>query len=253
MSGVDVSIIIPSCNGLHLLRPCIDAIRAHTEGRYEVIVVDNGSTDGTGAYCREQRITCVRLPQNEGFPAACNQGIRMATGQELLLLNNDVTVTPGWLGPLRAALNSAPDVGLTGPVTNYASGLQQIEVHGDNMEEFIRIAAERNVPNPAMWQEVKRLVGFCLLMRRSLIQTIGLLDEAYGQGHYEDDDYCYRARQHGYRLLMCEDSLVHHLGSASFSHTPSEQLQELIERNHRLFMDKWKVDPRSWIDSRESR
>lgn len=241
------SIIIPTYNGLPMLATCVGAIRQYTDSPYEIIVVDNASTDGTDSYCIKERIPFISLPVNRGFPVACNIGLSAAGGDDLLLLNNDVTVTANWLSNMLAALHSRPDVGLVGPVTNAASGRQKVDFPFNNIEEFQLTAAQNNQPDPSRWSEVNRVIGMCLLMKREVLSKIGFLDEAFSPGHYEDDDYCYRARLAGYRLLMCGDVLVYHQGSATFNRAASDQIQQLIDRNHRLFMEKWHIDPRQFI------
>ncbi|WP_127578856.1 glycosyltransferase family 2 protein [Paenibacillus koleovorans] len=242
------SIIIPTYNGLHLLAECIEAIRTYTtDTPYELIVVDNGSTDGTAAYCKANRIPFVSLPHNRGFPEACNYGMRMASGDALLLHNNDVVVSRGWLTNMLAALESSPEIGIVGPVTNYVSGRQKIDIHYGSISEFQSLAAAMNRSDRGKWQDVTRLVGLCFLFKRELMDRIGELDERFSPGHYEDDDYCYRARQAGYRLLIAGDTVVHHHGSASFRKQGQEKLDRLVETNYRKFMDKWGVDPRAFI------
>lgn len=164
-----------------------------------------------------------------------------------MLLNNDVIVSQGWLANLKSALYSAPDIGMVGPVTNYASGRQQVETGYTDIPGYHAEARLANAPDAAKRLEARRLVGLCLLFKRELMDTIGLLDERFSPGHYEDDDYCYRARLKGYRLLIAGDCLVHHEGSASFREVYSSSLQELVERNRRLFMEKWHVDPAQFI------
>lgn len=88
-----------------------------------------------------------------------------------------------------------------------------------------------------------------MLFRREVMTSIGLLDEAYSPGHYEDDDYCYRARMQGYRLLVCRDVLVHHRGSASFQKTDPAAWKQLLERNRSIFIHKWHVDPLEYIET----
>lgn len=244
------SIIIPTYNGLHLLKPCIEAIWTHTlDASYEIIVVDNASNDGTDAFCASKRLISVRLPENRGFPAACNMGFRLASGDQLVILNNDVTVTRGWLSNMLTALQSESTVGLVGPVTNFVSGIQQIHGLAGDLASCLRFAEQNNTSNSSRWQEVKRLVGFCMLFRRELVERIGLLDERFSPGHYEDDDYCLRARMHGYKLLMCNDCFVYHQGNASFSREDTSWNEELIERNYRLFIEKWSIDPRMFIET----
>jgi GT2 family glycosyltransferase len=173
--------------------------------------------------------------------------MRLSSGDILVLLNNDTIVTPNWLRNMSAALLSASDVGIVGPVTNYASGSQQVHYPFENLAEFQRIAAEVNVLDAAKWKRVERIVGICFVFHRGLMDKIGFLDERFSPGHYEDDDFCLRARLHGFSLLVCHDALIYHEGSASFKREGVQQQQELVERNYRLFMDKWHLDPRAFI------
>ena len=242
------SIVIPSFNGRGWLKQCINSIRQYTDEPYEIIVVDDGSTDDTFDYCASEKVRFISLPKNGGFPAACNTGLRLARGESLLLLNNDVTVTKDWLTLLLQGLYSDPAIGIVGPVTNYASGIQQIPVEYRSVEQFQQIAAEHNRPDPQKWLEVNRIVGLCFLFKREVLETIGYLDERFSPGHYEDDDYCYRARLAGYRLLVLGNILVHHEGSASFNKEKKDKLQQILNRNRMLYMEKWKVDPLQFID-----
>ncbi len=213
MTGSRVSIIIPTFNGLERLMRCIASIRAFTiDVAYELIVVDNASMDGTVAWCLEQRIPFISLPRNEGFPSACNQGMRMAEGDTLVLLDNNTVVTPHWLTNLTRALYSAPDIGIVGPVTSYASGGRQVDYRDADLDEFQQIARQVNRSDPLQWQEALRIFGICFVFRRSLMERIGFLDERFGPGHDEDGDYCFRARDAGYRLLVCRDALIYHEG-----------------------------------------
>ncbi|AFC32787.1 family 2 glycosyl transferase [Paenibacillus mucilaginosus 3016] len=238
------SIVIPHKDGLPLLVRCIDSIRRHTETPYEIIVVDNGSRDGSVEYCLQAGVRLISSPSNRGFPAACNLGMQLAGGDAVLLLNNDVVVAPRWLTNLMRCLYASEDMGLVGPVTNYASGVQMVDTPYNTPEQADSVP---NEPDPAKWQEVRRLIGFCLLFKRETMERIGLLDEAYSPGHFEDDDYCYRARAAGYRLMAAGDTFVYHQGSASFGQEPQEGVKELIRRNREIFMAKWGVDPQQFI------
>ncbi|QHT62613.1 glycosyltransferase family 2 protein [Paenibacillus lycopersici] len=249
MNGV-TSIIIPTYNGLPLLQNAVAAIRLYTDPvqtPYEIIVVDNGSEDGTAAWCVREGVTCVSSAYNAGFPKACNKGMRAANGDYFLLLNNDVTVSFGWLRGLRQALDGSAGVGIVGPVTNYASGRQQVEHSFGSMADFHRAAADVFAHEAQSWEPILRLVGFCMLFPRALYERIGELDERFSPGHYEDDDYCFRARMHGYGLLMCRNVFVHHQGSASFKQRSAHEVSQLVERNRALFIAKWQVDPANFM------
>lgn len=239
------SIIIPTFNGLSLLKACISSIRKHTFVPYEIIIVDNGSKDGTLSYCRREKLKLVSLPENLGFPAACNYGLRFAEGTWLMLLNNDTIATPNWLPNLLNCLNSRDDIGMVGPVSNYAFGKQKIR---ERFTSISHLAHKYNRANPAVWQKTERLVGFCMLFKRELLDRVGLIDERFTPGYYEDDDFCYRVRLAGYHLLIARDCFVYHRGSASFKKSASYQAKkQLLRRNRLKFMAKWGVDPRRFI------
>lgn len=241
------SIVIPTFNGLPLLVSCVESIRSYTDTPYEIIVVDNGSRDGTLEYCRKQKLLFISLPSNVGFPIACNLGMSAASGDQILLLNNDVIVSKGWMTNMLNALYSEDNIGIVGPVINKVSGVQQVDCQYTDIRHFQKLANKWNVPDKSKWQLVERIVGVCFLFRRALMDTIGLLDERFSPGHYEDDDYCYRARSHGYKLLVCGDVLIHHEGSASFKQNNPDGWQNLIDRNHQQFIDKWHIDPHQFI------
>ena len=241
------SIIIPTHNGAPLLEQCIYEIRRFTEEPYEIIVVDDGSSDHTTEVCRRERLVFVSLPRNGGFPIACNSGLQVAAGDTIVLLNNDIIVSRHWLSNMQTCLYSAEDIGIVGPMTNYASGSQQHHLGYSNLDTFHEMTLEANRKDPSKWRSVNRLVGMCFVMKRELLDQVGLLDEIYAPGHYEDDDYCYRARQRGFRLMVAGDTYVHHHGSASFNHYSRQAIYELINANRKKFTDKFGVDPLTFI------
>jgi GT2 family glycosyltransferase len=238
------SIIIPNRNGLPLLQQCIRSVQQWTDTPYEIIVVDDGSHDGSIQYCREEKINFISNPFNHGFPRSCNLGMRMASGEAILLLNNDVVVSRNWLSNQLRCLYSNSQVGIVGPVTNYASGKQMVDTPFNSPEQAAEVA---NVPDSTKWLEVQRLVGFCFLMKKELVQQLGYLDEQFSPGHYEDDDYCYRARLSGYRLKIAGDTFVYHKGSASFKQEGDSLINSLLTQNYDKFVRKWGVDPHTFF------
>ncbi len=237
------TIVIVTFDQIEHTRRCIDSVRRCTQcDSYDLVVVDNGSTDGTREYLSAQ--PDVRMVQNEdnrGFSAAANQGIRSTGGGHVLLLNNDVVVTPGWLTRLTRAMDASVEVGLVGPCSDRVSGPQQVTVDyadanvGDALDHFAQEWASRHAGRT---DDVERLVGFCLLVRRDVVDRIGLLDERFGIGNFEDDDYCRRVRAAGLRCVIARDAFVHHHGSATF-HAAGVDYAALMARNRRLFDEKW--------------
>lgn len=238
------SIIILTFNKLEYTKKCVESIRKYTDSKtYEIIVVDNCSTDGTPQWLLKQGdIVKILNNENLGFPKGCNQGLEIATGDNLLLLNNDVIVTPNWLPNLIKALYCSSKVGAVGPVTNHASYGQKIDVDYESDEGIIPFSRSYNVSDASKWKKRLKLIGFCLLFKREVFEEVGYLDERFTPGNYEDDDYCIRIIRKGYELLVCEDTFIHHYGSMSFG-KESETLKQLYLTNYSKFKQKWKIDP----------
>ena len=242
------SIIVVTHNQFAYTRLCVDSIRMRTDEPYELIFVDNGSTDDTLAYLHTlENATVIANDTNLGFPVAVNQGIAAARGDQILLLNNDTVVTTGWLHRMLEALNSAGDIGLVGPVSNNVSGEQQVEAHYTHLSELDGFAWRHSRLGPAaaakdVCTETDRLVGFCLLIKRRLFDDIGNLDEQFGIGCFEDDDLCRRALDHGYRAVIAHNSFVHHFGSVTFQ-ANGVDFAGVMQENQRRFERKWNAIP----------
>lgn len=238
------SIIILAYNKLEYSQKCIESIRKYTKfGTYEIIVIDNNSTDGTVDWLRRQKdLRVIYNKENMGFPKGCNQGIEISKGNNILLLNNDTIVTHNWLINLLSCLYSSESIGAVGPVTNNCSNQQTIEVSYQTEQEMHNFARKYNQPDCGKWEQRLKLVGYCLLIRREVIDKVGLLDERFSPGNFEDDDLSFRIIQAGYNLLLCKDTFIHHFGSVSFKEQPS-LYKELLERNKKIFIEKWGIDP----------
>jgi len=237
------SIVLVTFNECDYTAACLDSIRLRTDEPYELIVVDNGSTDETVAYLRSQPdVTLIANADNRGFPAAANQGIRAARGQNILLLNNDTLVTTGWLRRLLEVFDRHPEVGLVGPVSNHCSGRQVVIADYDRLESLDGFAWDWYQAYRGQTVATDRLVGFCLLFRREVVERIGLLDEQFGIGNYEDDDFCRRARAAGFGAMIAADTYIHHFGSRTFR-ASGVDLAGLLEENRRKYEAKWAAGP----------
>jgi GT2 family glycosyltransferase len=234
------SIVILTYNKLEYTVQCIESIRRFTTpGTYEIIVVDNHSTDGTVQWLKQQQdITAIFNVENLGFPKGCNQGIEIARGDNILLLNNDTVVTHRWLDNLVQALYSDDKIGAVGAVTNYCAYYQTIPVSYGGIEEMHSFAERYNESDPTKWEERLKLIGYCMLIKKSVVQEIGLLDERFTPGNFEDDDYSFRMREAGYKLLLCKDTFIHHFGSTSFKENRTSY-SDLLRRNQQKFIEKW--------------
>lgn len=251
LNGVDMvltSIIILTYNNLDYTKQCLESIRKYTDkNTYELIIVDNNSVDGTKEWLLKQEDVKVILnEENLGFPKGCNQGIEVAKGDNILLLNNDVIVTENWLSNLVHCLYSNEKIGAVGPVTNSAAYYTAIPVTYSNINEMHDFAKKFNHTEPEKWEERLKLIGYCMLIKKEVIDKIGLLDERFTPGNFEDDDYSVRIRNAGYKLLLCKDTFIHHYGSVSWKENVSGY-GELLTENEKKFMEKWGTNSYSYI------
>lgn len=246
------SIIIPAFNQVEYCRQCLQTLLQNTPPIYKLILVNNGSSDGVPELFNSiPGATVVHSPTNVGFAAGINLGLQHAEGHALLL-NSDTLLPVGWLEHLLDALESSPSIGMVGPRSNCVSGSQQIDgLNFDNMDAINDYAASRYADHRGELRDVARLVGFCLLIRDTVWQQLGGLDEAFGIGNFEDDDYCMRVLRAGHRLCVAEDCFVFHYGSRTFAAMGilEESWRDLIERNEQIFQQKWQAAPEERNDA----
>jgi GT2 family glycosyltransferase len=245
LGAESASIVIVTHSGLVFTRLCLESLLANTaDCDFEAIVVDNGSDDGTPAYLaklaeRDARVRVLLNGKNMGFASACNQGLGLAGGEHLVLLNNDTMVPPGWLSGLLSHLQN-PGVGLVGPVTNRIGNEAEIETDYRTWGEFLEFARHRAAEHPGEWLELRSPAMFCLAMRRQTYLHIGPLDERYEVGLLEDDDYADRAREAGYQLRCVEGVVVHHFGEASFGNlVAGGEYARILKTNQERYAEKW--------------
>ena len=234
-----VSIIIPSCNQLELTKVCLESISLYTNEKHEIIVVDNGSASDTIEYLQSLgNIKLICNDSNQGFAAACNQGMAAAKGEYICLLNNDTVVTQDWLRHLVYHLNSNPEALVVGPMSNYASEAQTLVVKFKKMSEVQKFGHKIRNSNWLKSVEKNFLSGFCLMMKSNVKDIIGGFDTRFWPGNFEDNDYCLRIKLAGYKILIARDVYIHHFGSKTFSGEKFIYKDTLIN-NWQKFREKW--------------
>jgi len=240
-----VSVVVLTYNNLHLTRRCLQSLLySDPSVEIEIILVDNASHDGTPAYLqmfsqRNQNCKLILSPENIGFSAGNNLGLKVATGDYIVVLNNDTVVTNGWALKLIRHLKNDPSIGLIGPVTNNIGNEAKIDIFYPSLEVMPQISREYTNQHWGELTQLRTLAFFCVMMPRNVYEKIGGLDEAFGLGFFEDDDYCRRVQLAGWRCVCAEDVFVHHNLSASFNKLGEARKAELMEKNKALYERKW--------------
>ncbi|MFQ3588372.1 MAG: glycosyltransferase family 2 protein [Fimbriimonadaceae bacterium] len=231
--GGRVSIVVLTYNSAPTLNACLESVVANLGTFDELVLVDNGSSDETPGYLRQldgadPRIKVVLNPTNLGVAAGRNTGIEHSTGDYVLFLDPDASVSAGWVARMLEYF-ADPSVGAVGPISDGVPGLQQAAIHVapgtdsnltlDGLADYVgRTNARRGV-------ETKLLVGSCLMVRKSALNALRGFDAGLALG-VDDLDLCWRLRLAGHRLILATDVFVHHRGGGSKLSVPAAELAE---------------------------
>jgi GT2 family glycosyltransferase len=250
---ITASIIIPHLNGRHHLPTCLTSLHQQTWHDFEVLLVDNGSTDGTQEYVRQQfpEVKLLELERNYGFTGACNAGWRAASGEFIILLNNDTEVEPNWLAAIVDAFQRRPDVGIVASKMLLFDRRDHFHTAGD----FYRLDG---IPgNRGVWQEdvgqydvEEEVFGACggsSAYRRQLLDEIGFLDDDFFFS-CEDVDVSWRAHLAGWKVLYVPTAVVYHKlkatgGDVTGSYYDGRNFLYLIWKNYpaSLLRQNWRL------------
>jgi GT2 family glycosyltransferase len=236
-----VSVVIPNWNGSRWLRPCLAALAAQQYRDFEVVIVDNGSTDGSPALVESLRaehpdltVQLVALTQNIGFAAGTNAGIRFSDSELVAALNNDTVADPGWLGALVDALDARPGAGFVASTMLSLSEPHVIDTVGDGYRWDGRAyKIGEGAPPGILPAEPFEVFGACAgaaLYRRRMLDEIGLFDERYF-AYMEDVDLSIRARIAGWSCYSVPGAVVLHAGAGSSGGTVSRFSVRLTTKN----------------------
>lgn len=212
---------------------CIESIVRYTKYPYRLIIVDNASGDETKQYLESLRsrkdveIILIRNEENIGYSKAANQGIRASDAEYVCILNNDIIVMDNWLAEMAGIAEKEPAIGIVNPLSNYGAR----RPFGKSWEA---IAIERYERGKGDYIETAAAIGFCFLIKREVINKIGIFSEAYGPGYFEDTEYSIRAVRNGYKIAIAQGSYVVHLEHSSFK--KSGAFKELFTKNQELFL-----------------
>ena len=238
---IECSIVIPVYNQSHFTRRCIETIRQHTDDiRYEVIIVDDGSSDDTLEFLEtlQPPFHGVRNDQNLGFIASVNRGVSMAKGKYLLMLNNDTEVHPRWLREMIDLYESDSSIGIVGAKLLYPDGTIQhfgLNISSDLAPYHLFRGKPADDPACSTVQETAGVTGACLLIERELFKKVGGLETKYHM-YFEDIDLCLKVRQLGYRILVTPQAVVTHHETRSIDKDKAEQVSD---KSFPIFLQKW--------------
>lgn len=236
-SSTPCDIILPVYNGLNYVRDCIESILKYTpKNLYHLYIIDDGSDSTTSqvlAYhtAKQSNMTLISNKTNIGFLKSCNKGIKRCHSQYVLLINSDVIVVKHWLERILECANSDTSIASVNPLTNHAAHISLPMATGASFVSMDRMISQFSKKH---YPDVVTGVGFCILLRRSALNEVGLFDEIYGHGYCEESDLCMRFTTMGYRTVVADNVYVFHKGSASF-----EGRKERYLKNRKIFDERW--------------
>ena len=243
------SIVVLTYNQLEdCTKPCIESIYKYTGiNEFELIVVDNNSHDGTPEYLKSiepnhQNMTIILNDINKGYSAGNNDGINASKGEFVILLNNDTLVSEGWLEKIMKPFTKDQSIGMVGPISNSVGNEQKVNINDLNEKNYNKKILKYISENKDVITYTKRLGFFCVAIKKELIDKVGLLDEKFGIGMFEDDDYCVRAIKENYKLAVTDGCFIYHKGSVSFKKLSTDTYHDIFVKNKGYFLEKHGVD-----------
>ncbi|MCB8814160.1 glycosyltransferase family 2 protein [Desulfosporosinus shakirovi] len=235
-----VSLVVLGYNNLEkYTKTCVECILKYTKKtNYELILVDNGSSDGTFEFfesIEHPKKKVIKITNNLGVFFGANAGIKVAKGRFIVGISNDIFVTQNWLENLLKCALSDDRIGMVVPVSDNVSNLQSVDLNFADFDDMQNKAAEFNVSDPRKWHERLRLTPSMTLYNRVCMDMIGMTD--YGFFHdFGDDDVTFRVRRAGYKAILCKDVFVRHAGIAT---RDPEVFRKSLEKGRTTFQDKY--------------
>lgn len=241
-----VSIIIVNWNGIEVLKNCLTSLSKLNYPHYEVIIVDNGSTDGSldlveAIKVKDKRYQLIKNSQNVGFAQANNQGFVVSRGKYILLLNNDTTVEKNFLNILVDSLEKDQSLGVAQPKIFIMDSTKLLDSVGSYITKigFMQHLGYMAKDGKRFSKEIDifSAKGACMLIRRAIIEKIGLFDESFGS-YFEETDFCWRVWFLGFRIKFIPKSKIYHkVGFTSkrqdqvvvFFHSLKNQISTMIK------------------------
>jgi GT2 family glycosyltransferase/glycosyltransferase involved in cell wall biosynthesis/Tfp pilus assembly protein PilF len=240
-SSMSCDIIIVVHNALSYLKKCIESIQKYTDYEHNIFIVDNNSNEETKSYLKSlKHVQIISNKKNYGFGYSNNQAIRKSKSKYVCFLNSDTIVTKNWLTNLIECLEKN-NAGIVGPISNEVSSeLQKVDyLYDDNDENIQDFAEKRYLQYKDKVAEYNRLIGFCMVMKREVLQKTGCFDDRY-RFNFEDDDLCLRTVEQGYRLYCSFGVFIYHYAGQSFKEKSiNVDYNNMLETSRDLYKKKW--------------
>lgn len=241
-----VSVVVLMWNqGLMTLRCLQSLVNRSDYSNLEIILVDNDSKAEESAIVTnwldihsDLKIKYVRNSDNLGFAAGNNVGLSEATGDYLVILNNDTEVSPGWIWRSLKHFYRNRDLGILGPSTNNCGNEGRVKLRGNPNDWLSEVVPRFNFRIPHLI-EVDTAAFFCVFIPRKVFEEVGMISTEYGRGYFEDDDYCRRVQKLGYKVGIARDVYVHHKMGASFDLLEDSEKTSLFNENKGIYEKKW--------------
>ncbi|HVN48273.1 MAG TPA: glycosyltransferase, partial [Bacteroidota bacterium] len=239
-------ILIPIYNAYEHVKVCIESVIKNTDPRHTVYLLDDASPDKRivpllNSYAEKYSSVKVLISEkNGGFIENMNRGF-LISQNDVVILNSDTEVTENWIEKLDACANSNSKIGIVSPLSNNATILSVPEFNSSNklpdgmsVQNFAEIVTRCSTRS---YPAIPTAVGFCMLIKRNVLNEVGNFDTAFGLGYGEENDFCERAKLAGYEIVCCDDAYVHHYGTASFSFV--KEIDERKKKNQKLLEQRW--------------
>lgn len=232
------SLVIPVFNQLHYTKQCVASISRWTDMPYELVIVDNDSSDGTGEFLSVLDAKVIRNSSNLGCAKAWNQGIVASQGQVIGILNNDIVLTPDWLSGLTRFMEREGH-GIVSPAAREGHLDYDLETYAADFVQRCAMATRSTI------------YGACMVIRRKVFDRIGLFDEGFSYGGCEDIDFLWRAQAAGFSVGTTGSVLIHHFGMVTQDAIKRLDNKDYPERNRAHFLAKWRRTVRgNWLHRR---
>ena len=233
----EATVIIPSHNDLHVLRQCIETLRAHTHFPYRVIIVNDGGDETVTRYIRQlehrwDRLRVITMRGNHGFCPSVNMALAEVRTAYALLLNSDAFVPDGWLERMVACMEADPAIALATPFSNSGQATAVPLAPGLTFAEMDAACRSLDGPPP----DIDAAVGFCMMIRTAVMDRLGMLDEAFAPMYGEETDLSMHYVSNGYRSVLAHNCYVYHAQRQSVT---QQRETPLRARGIRMLAYRW--------------